>query len=148
MHQITIWILPTILAFSGTVWGVLRLISARRRKSRFVRSSIEEQQKALKSEILKIRQLMYSPLSFIKSCGILFPLFVLISVFSGASRTFRIFALAGTRDFCLFASALEEALLAYAIVFIITLFAWAMYFFLNHASRKLILDMRCLAGSE
>jgi hypothetical protein len=144
-HQ---WYLPAILAFAGTVWGVLRLISARLLKSRFAKSSIDEQQETLQTDMRKIQQLMYSPLAFLMSCGILFPLLTLILIFYSAYWTFQAFAHTGVSEFVLFATAIERALFVHTAILGITLFIWALYFFLNHAHRKLILDMCCLAGTE
>ncbi len=154
MYQMTlqrtlVHILPAILAFAGTVWGVLRLIAARRLKSRFARTSIDEQQESLQSDMRKIQQLMYSPIAFLMSCGILFPVYILIYVFTDACRIFERWAYAGAEvEWILILWNIKEALASYALILCITLFVWALHFYFNHAHRKLILDMCCLAGSE
>jgi hypothetical protein len=143
-----IWYLSAILAFVGMVLGALRLITARRLKSRFGKTSIGEQQETLQTDMRKIQQLMYSPIAFLLSCGILFPLIAVISVFGGLSRVFEALALAGSVDIIAVYGGIADASFAYGIILIITFFVWALYFFFNHAHRKLILDMCCLAGNE
>lgn len=143
-----IWYLPAILAFAGTVWAALRLIAARRLKGRFAKTSIDEQQETLQTDMRRIQQLMYSPVAFLISCGILFPLSILINAFSVTARIFDSFAIAGTVDIVLIHQGIMEALFAYATILLITLHVWALYFYFNHAHRKLILDMCCLAGKE
>ena len=140
--------LPFVATFVGTNWGLRRLFRAKRRFNDLLKSNSFKSKNKMNEEILKNIQITYSPAAFIKSCGTLFPLFLLLGVLSQWIGSFRVIALAGTVEFTLLAAGLAESFLVYLISLSFTVYIWILYFILKHTSRKMRIDIMNLFKAE
>jgi len=140
--------LPAIAAFVGTIWGLRRLFRAKRRFNDLLESKSFKSKDKMNKEILKNIQITYSPIAFIKSCGTLLPLFLLLGVCIQQIRAFEAIALAGTVEFTLLATGLYGSFIIYLISLSLMVYIWILYFILKHTSRKMRIDIVSLFNGE
>jgi hypothetical protein len=140
--------LPVVATFVGTIWGLRRLFRAKRRFVDLLESNSFKSKSKMNEELLKNIQITYAPIVFMKTCGILFPLFIVLAVLSQQIGTFRSIALAGTVEFTLLAAGLSETFLVYLISLSFIVYIWILYFILKHTSRKIRIDIMTLFNAE
>jgi len=140
--------LPFVATFVGTVWGLRRLFRAKRRFDDLLDLKSFKSKGKMNKEILKNIQITYSPIAFVKSCGTLFPLFILLGVLMQQIGAFQAIALAGTVEFTLLAAGLSESFSVYLISLSFMVYIWILYFILKHTSRKMRIDIITLFNGE
>ncbi len=140
--------IPVFAAIIGTIWGLRRLFEAKRKFVDLLESNSFKSKTKMNEELLKNMQTTYAPIAFMKICGILFPLFLILSIIKNISNAFDAIALAGTVNFTLMAAGLSEALILYQASLIALIYTWFFYFFLKHTSRKIRIDIMTLFKTE
>ncbi len=141
-------LLTFFAAIFGTIWGLRRLFRAKRRFSELLESNSFKSKNKMNEELLKNIQITYAPIAFMKTCGILFPLFLVLSVLAQLINAFQAVALAGTIEFTLFAAGIPETLIVNSMTVFIIIYTWIVYFVLKHASKKLRIDIMTLFNAE
>ncbi len=140
--------IPVIAVIFGTIWGLRRLFKAKRRFVALLETKSFKSKNTMNEELLKNIQIIYAPIAFMKICGILFPLFLILSIIKNLSNALDAIALAGTVNFTLMAAGLSEALILYQTSLITLIYTWFFYFFLQHRSKKLRIDIMTLFNAE
>jgi hypothetical protein len=135
-------------AIFGTVWGLRRLLRAKKRFVNLLESNSFKSKTKMNEELLKNIQITYAPIAFMKTCGILFPLFLVLSVLAQLINIYSAIALAGTVEFTLFAAGIPEALLIHSMTLFIIIYTWTVYYLLKHISRKIRIDIMTLFNGE
>ncbi len=136
-------------AIFGTVWGLRRLFRAKKRFVDLLESNSFKSKSKMNEELLKNIQITYAPIAFMKTCGILFPLFIVLSALAQLMNVYDAIALAGTKiEFTLIAAGMSEALIIHSMAIFVIMYTWIMYYLLKHISRKIRIDIMTLFNAE
>ena len=136
-------------AIFGTVWGLRRLLRAKKRFVDLLESNSFKSKTNMNEELLKNIQITYAPIAFMKTCGILFPLFIVLSVLAQLMNVYNAIALAGTMiEFTLIAAGMSEVLIIHSMTIFVIIYTWIMYYLLKHLSRKIRIDIITLFNAE